>query len=205
MYRRTALLGLSLMAIRAASGEPAAAVEALVPAAGTEIRFELRDTQGKTVSSTDLRGLWVLAFFGYTSCPDICPTTLFDIAQALAHLGPLAARVQPLFISVDPQRDTPKKLREYVNDFDERILPLTGTAEQLDRAARSFGVAFFKVPGASPNDYTIAHGAIITLIGPEGGLVTRFSTNVSADQIASKLGRLIDMNALNGPSAWRGR
>lgn len=194
MYRRTALFGLSLMAIGTVSGVPSAGTEATVPVAGAEIRFELQDTQGKTVSSADLRGRWVLAFFGYTSCPDICPTTLFDIAQALARLGPSAARVQPIFISVDPQRDTPKILREYVNDFDARILPLTGTADELDRAAKSFGVAFFKVPGSSPDDYTIAHSAIITLIGPEGGLVTRFSTNVSTDQIASKLRRLIDMD-----------
>jgi protein SCO1/2 len=84
-------------------------------------------------------------------------------------------------------------LREYVNDFDERILPLTGTAEQLDRTAKSFGVEFFKVPGSAPDDYTIAHSAFMTLIGPEGGLVMRFSTNVSASQIAAKLRKLIDI------------
>jgi protein SCO1 len=108
--------------------------------------------------------------------------------------GPSAARVQPIFISVDPQRDTQKILREYVNDFDARILPLTGTADELDRAAKSFGVAFFKVLGSSPDDYTIAHSAIITSIGPEGDLVTRFSTNASVDQIASNLRKLIDMD-----------
>lgn len=196
MYWRAVVFALSLTVIGAASSELPAGAEVLVPAAGAEIRFELQDTQGKTISSADLRGRWVLAFFGYTSCPDICPTTLFDIAQALARLGPSAARVQPIFISVDPQRDTPKKLREYVNDFDARILPLTGTADELDRAAKSFGVAFFRVPGSSPDDYTIAHSAIITLIGPEGGLATRFSTDASADQIASKLRKLIDMDGL---------
>jgi len=193
MCRRTALFGLSLLAIGAVSWVCPSRAEELAPAAGAEIRFELQDTLGRTVSGTDLRKRWVLAFFGYTSCPDICPTTLFDIAQALAQLGPLAARVRALFISVDPKRDTPKTLREYVSEFDEHILPLTGTAAQLDRAAKSFGVAFFKVPGSAPNDYTIAHSAFITLIGPEGGLVTRFSTNVSADQLASKLRKLIDM------------
>lgn len=168
----------------------------MAPTAGAEVRFELQDTQGRTVRAANLRGRWVLVFFGYTSCPDICPTTLFEIAQALLRLGPLAARVQPVFVSVDPQRDTPKMLREYTSDFDARILPLTGTAEQLDRVAKAFGIEFFKVPGASADDYTIAHSAVITLMGPEGGLVTRFPADVSADEIVVKLRKLIDTGAL---------
>lgn len=192
MNRRGALFGLALMAIGATSYGRAAGAERLAPAAGTEIQFELEDTQGRAVGSTDLRGRWVLVFFGYTSCPDLCPTVLLEIAQALAQLGPVAARVQPIFVSVDPQRDTSKKLREYVNDFDERIMPLTGTAEQLDRAAESFGVEFFKIAGSASDDYTIAHSAIITLLGPEGGLVMRISADVSADQMASKLRKLIE-------------
>jgi protein SCO1/2 len=196
MYRRAALFALSLAVISAASGTPAARTETLAPTAGAETRFELEDAQGRTVSGADLRGRWVLAFFGYTSCPDICPTALFDIAQVLLQLGPLAARVQPVFVSIDPQRDTPDKLRQYVNDFDARILPLTGTPRQLDRAAKAFGVEFFKVPGSSPDDYTIAHSAVITLIGPEGGLVTRFGANVSTDEIVSKLRRLMAMGGL---------
>jgi len=87
-------------------------------------------------------------------------------------------------------------LRQYVNDFDARILPLTGTTDQLDRAAKAFGVEFFKVPGSAPDDYAIAHSAVITLIGPEGGLVTRFAANVSTDEIASKLRKLMEMGGL---------
>ena len=196
MHRRTAVLGLALIAIGAVSSGRSAGTEAFAPAVGAEIRFELQDTKGGTVSSTDLRGRWVLVFFGYTSCPDLCPTVLLEIARTLAQLGPLAERVQPIFVSVDPQRDTPKVLREYVNDFDERILPLTGTPEQLDRAAKSFGVEFFKIPGSAPSDYTIAHSAIITLLGPEGGVVMRMSTDVSADQLASKLIKLIEVDGL---------
>jgi protein SCO1/2 len=86
-------------------------------------------------------------FFDYTYCPDLCPTTLGEIAGALALLGPLAAQVQPIFVSIDPQRDTPEALREYVQNFDARILPLSGNAEQLARAAGSFGGVFYKVPG----------------------------------------------------------
>jgi hypothetical protein len=81
-------------------------------------------------------------------CPDLCPTALNEIAGALVQLGPLAARIQPVFVSIDPQRDRPEALRDYVRGFDERILPLSGTAEQLARAAASFGVLFHKVPGS---------------------------------------------------------
>src|SRR5262249_26636104 len=87
-------------------------------------------------------------------CPHLCPTTLSEIAGALAQLGPLAAQVQPVFVSIDPQRDTPEALREYVESFDARILPLSGNAEQLARAAASVGVVFYKVPGPTPAEYT---------------------------------------------------
>jgi protein SCO1/2 len=131
-------------------------------------------------------------FFDYTYCPDLCPTTLGEIAGALALLGPLAAQVQPIFVSIDPQRDTPEALREYVQNFDARILPLSGNAEQLARAAGSFGVVFYKVPGPTPDEYTFAHSAIVTLVGPEGGIVTRFSSDAMVDDLARALRRLID-------------
>jgi protein SCO1/2 len=100
-------------------------------------------TGGNRVRAADLRGRWLLIFFGYTYCPDLCPTALSEIAGALAKLGPLAAQVQVIFVSIDPQRDTPKALSEYVQHFDARILPLTGNAEQLARAAGSFGIVFY--------------------------------------------------------------
>lgn len=196
MQHRAALFGLTLIAIGTACSERTVVTQAMAPATGADIGFELQDTQGRTVSSTNLRGRWALVFFGYASCPDICPTVLLAIAKVLAQLGPLAERVQPIFVSVDPQRDTPKILSEYVNDFDGRILALTGTPDQLDRAAKSFGVEFFKIPGSAPDNYTIAHSAVVTLLGPEGGLVMRMSTDVSADQIATTLIKLI---RLDGP------
>jgi protein SCO1 len=166
VHRRAVMVGLALTVIGAAL--PLRLIRAeIVPPAGTEIPFELVDTKGGAVRGTDLHGRWVLVF---TFCPDLCPTVLNEVAGALAQLGPLAAQVQPVFVSIDPQRDTPEALREYVQAFDERILPLTGTADQLARAAKAFGVAYFKVPGSAQNDYTFAHSAIMTLIGPEGGL-----------------------------------
>ena len=150
------------------------AADAAAPAFGTVIEFELTDAGGNRVRAVDLRGRWLLIFFGYTYCPDLCPTALGEIAGALAQLGPLAAQVQPVFVSIDPQRDTPEALREYVQNFDARILPLSGSAEQLARAAGSFGVVFYKVPGPTPDEYTFAHNAIMTLVGPEGSPLPRF-------------------------------
>jgi cytochrome oxidase Cu insertion factor (SCO1/SenC/PrrC family) len=161
------------------------------PAFGTEIAFELVDTDGHTVRAADFRGRWLLVFFGYTFCPDLCPTTLNEIAHIATELGPLAARVQPIFISIDPERDTPQALREYATGFDERILALTGTPEQLDRAARAFGIVFFKLPGLDGKDYTFAHSGFLSLVGPEGGLVARFSTDERSVAIASALKALV--------------
>jgi protein SCO1/2 len=168
--------------------EPA---DAAAPAFGTAVDFELMDAGGNRVRARDLRGRWLLIFFGYTSCPDLCPTALSEIAGALAQLGPLAAQVQPVFISIDPHRDTPESLRDYVQNFDARILPLSGNAEQLARTADSLGVVFYKVPGPTPEEYTFAHNTIVTLVGPEGGIVTRFSSDAAVDDLARTLRRLI--------------
>jgi protein SCO1 len=174
------------------AGRDREAADAAAPAFGRGIDFELTDAGGNRVRAADLRGRWLLIFFGYTYCPDLCPTALSEIAGALAKLGPLAAQVQVIFVSIDPQRDTPKALSEFVQHFDARILPLTGNAEQLARAAGSFGIAFYKVPGPTPNEYTFAHSAIVTLVGPEGGIVTRFSSDAVVDDLAGALRRLID-------------
>jgi protein SCO1/2 len=168
------------------------AAEPTAPGFGTLIDFDLSELSGSRVRAADLRGRWLLVFFGYTWCPDLCPTALGEIAAARAQLGQLAARVQPVFVSIDPKRDTPEALREYVRNFDADILPLTGTAEQLTRAANACGVVFYKVPGPTPDEYTFAHNAIVTLIGPEGGLVTRFSSEIAAGDLARALRRLIE-------------
>ena len=192
MSRRGVLIALAAAAIGPGLLTRRLFAEQAPPAAGSEIAFELVDTKGNTVRGTDLRGRWLLVFFGYLSCPDLCPTTMSEIAGALAQLGSLAARVQPIFVSIDPQRDRPEALRDYVRGFDERILPLSGTAEQLARAATSFGVVFYKVPGSGPDDYTFAHSAQMSLIGPEGGLVARYSSDANSDLLAATLRKLVD-------------
>jgi protein SCO1/2 len=174
------------------AGRDREAADAAAPAFGTVIDFELTDASGNRVRAVDLRGRWLLIFFGYTFCPDLCPTTLSEIAGALARLGPLAAQVQPVFVSIDPHRDTPKALREYVENFDVRILTLSGNAEQLTRAAASVGGVFYKVPGPTLDEYTFAHDAIVTLVGREGGIITRFSSDAVVDDLTRALRRLID-------------
>jgi cytochrome oxidase Cu insertion factor (SCO1/SenC/PrrC family) len=104
------------------AGRDREAIDGAAPAFGTVIDFELADAGGNRVRAVDLRGRWLLIFFGYTYCPDLCPTALSEIAGALAQLGPLAVQVQPVFVSIDPQRDTPEALHEYVQNFDARIL-----------------------------------------------------------------------------------
>jgi protein SCO1 len=177
------LLALSFCATVAA--RPAAAQSSI------ERPFELVDLSGHAVTDRDLRGRWLLVFFGYTFCPDICPTTLGEIAAAMEQLGPLAAKVQPIFISVDPKRDTPAVLRDFLAAFDARILGLTGTEAQVASAAAAFGVTYFRTPEDGSEDYTIAHSAAIYLVGPEGGLVTHLPGTADADRLAATLRALV--------------
>jgi protein SCO1/2 len=153
--------------------------------------FTLVDTTGRMINDKDLRGRWLLVFFGYTSCPDICPTTLGSIAAVLEQLGSIATRVQPVFITVDPARDTPEALGAYLSSFDQRIVGLTGTDEQIARTAAIFGVQYFKVPGGNFKEYTIAHSALIYVIGPEGGIVTQFSNANDPGEMARRLTSLM--------------
>ncbi|MBR0799942.1 SCO family protein [Bradyrhizobium jicamae] len=189
---RRAFLKLYVLTLPAFLGLPRLAqAEEDVPLAGARIFLELSDEHGRTVHDTDFTGRWLLVFFGYRSCPDICPTTLFEIAQLLKALGPKAEKIQPIVVSVDPDRDSAKQLREYVDSFDPRILPLRGNADQLAKTAKSFGISYFKIPGTSPDSYTIAHSAFITLVGPEGGIAGRFSADVNVDELTSKMKKLV--------------
>jgi protein SCO1/2 len=153
--------------------------------------FALLGTSGHIVTDKDLRGGWLLVFFGYTNCPDICPTTLNSVVTVLDRLGPNAARLRPVFITVDPARDTSEALRAYVTAFDPRIIALTGDDDQIGRAAATFGARFFKEPGTQPGEFTMAHSAMVYVIGPEGGLVTQFANANDPDTIATTLATLM--------------
>jgi len=132
--------------------------------------FSLRDPKGVTRSLADFRGKAVVLFFGYTQCPDVCPTTLATLAQAMKKLGPAADRVQVLFVTIDPARDTPALLAQYVPAFDPRFLGLWGDAAATARTAKEFKILYEKVPGATPGSYTMDHSAGTYIFDPQGRL-----------------------------------
>ena len=144
--------------------------------------FELQDHNGRRVTDKTFHGDWTLMFFGFTHCPDICPTTLAQIGAVLDSLGTQADHLQPLFVSLDPERDTPEILAGYIHHFDERILGLTGTQAQIDAMSDAYRVYARKVPlGGS---YTLDHSAVMYLIGPDGELVSHFTQPVEAYAMA---------------------
>ena len=148
-------------------------------------RFELHAADGRTVTADDFRGRYLLVFFGYTNCPDVCPTTMATTAAALRRLGPEAGKLQPLFISVDARRDTPEVLARYTRAFHPDILGLTGDAGEIRRAARSLGAMYrtMELEGR----YLVDHTASLYLVGPEGELAETFPHGLSPEALARRL------------------
>ena len=128
--------------------------------------FVLQDADGKTVTSNDFSGRWLLIYFGYTHCADQCPTALTALVQALNQIGPAADHIQPLFVTVDPERDRGPALRAFTAAFDQRIVGLTGSGEQITDAAQMFGIEYKKVLQGS-DDYVIDHSTTLSLVGPD--------------------------------------
>jgi cytochrome oxidase Cu insertion factor (SCO1/SenC/PrrC family) len=154
--------------------------------------FTLTDQHGKKVTDKDFRGRYMLVFFGFTNCPDICPAGLQLISAALGKLGDKADKVVPIFVSVDPERDTPEKLATYVKNFDDRIVGLTGTPEEIAAVARAYRVFFEKTPNEkAPADYGMNHTSIIYLMGPDGTYVAHFTPMTSVDQMVETLSKTL--------------
>ena len=143
--------------------------------------FRLIDSQNRTVTDQDFRGRYLLIYFGYTDCPDVCPTTLASVVQALGLLGKRAAAVQPVFITVDPAHDTPSVMRSYVADFSPRLIGLTGTPAELGAAEKAFHVTV-EVTAAGIN-----HSAVLYLMGPNGHFLAPLPADSSAAVIAKDL------------------
>lgn len=154
-------------------------------------RYLLQDINGRAVTPDDFRGSFQLIAFGYTFCPDICPTTLTEMAAILQDLGPLAVRLRPIFVSLDPERDTFQVLREYTAFFDPRILGMTGSPALVSRAAANFKVRYQKVPKEGGN-YAVDHSAGMVLLGPEGGFVKKFGYGTPPTEIAAAIRRYIE-------------
>ena len=148
--------------------------------------FVLTDQDGATVSDRHFRGRYVLLYFGYSYCPDVCPTTLQNMADALAKLGPEAGEIVPVFITIDPERDTSSVLRRYVRAFGPRFVGLTGSLASITAVAHAYRVYFAKhpMPGGG---YSVDHSSAIYLLGPDGNLVTVFDAGDNAATLASEL------------------
>jgi protein SCO1/2 len=133
-------------------------------------RLALPDQNGKMRTLDDFKGKVTVVFFGYTQCPDVCPTTLAELAQVKKSLGAAGERVQGVFVTIDPERDTPEILKNYVASFDPGFVALHGTPEQTAAAAKEFKVYYAKVPGKSADSYTMDHTAASYVLDPEGKL-----------------------------------
>ena len=168
-------------------------------------RYLLMDPNGRAVTNQDFPDQLQLVSFGYSYCPDICPTTLVTQAAVLRALGERAGAVQPIFITVDPGRDTPEVLRRYTAYFDPRIIGLTGSPELIARAAEHFRVRYERVqePGAPPDAYHMDHTAGMFLLGPDGDYIRRFAYETPATEIAERLAALVDEIGLPGAGANR--
>ena len=152
--------------------------------------FELTDHTGKRVTDKDYRGKFMLVFFGFTFCPDVCPTALQVVAAALDKLGPKADRVQPLFITIDPERDTPAAMASYVSSFHPRIVGLTGSLAEIQAVAKAYRVYYQKVKDErSSAPYTMDHTSIIYLMGPTGELAAHFTHTTSVDTMAAGIAK----------------
>ena len=152
--------------------------------------FELKDPQGRTRTLADFRGKAVVLFFGYTQCPDVCPTTLAALAEAMKRLGADADRVQVLFVTVDPERDTPALLAQYVPAFDPRFIGLYGDADATARTAKEFKVLYQKVAGPTGN-YTMDHSAGTYVFDPQGRLRLYVSNGQGPDVFVHDLRELL--------------
>ncbi len=150
--------------------------------------FHLEDQNGKPVTDADMKGKPFLVFFGFTHCPDICPTTLFEMSQLMKQLGPDADRTAALFITVDPERDTPKVMKDYLSNFDPHVRGLTGDPAAVNAAIRAYRVYAKKVP-LENGGYTMDHTAVVYLMDKDGHFVAPFDMSRPVQAEAADLRR----------------
>lgn len=155
--------------------------------------FSLIDGSGKRVTDKDFRGRYMLVFFGFTSCPDICPAGMQLMSAALENLGAKADRIAPIFITVDPERDTPPKLDAYVRNFSPRFVGLTGTPEDIAAVAKVYKVYYKKAQSdaGAPGEYGMDHTSIIYVMDPNGDFVTHFTPTTTVDEMTAALDKLL--------------
>lgn len=148
--------------------------------------FALIDQNGKERTDRDFRGQYRLLYFGYTFCPDVCPTTLSVMGGAMEKLGPLAERITPIFVTVDPARDTPKVLKDYLQSFGPRFVGLTGSADAIAKVSHEYAVYAAKQP-LQGGGYAMTHSNTIYLMGPNGKFLTHYDEAIGPDALAARL------------------
>ena len=192
------LTGLVVGAVTALAVFPEARAR-LMPAAGVKVMgqaliggpFTLTDHTGKRVTDQDFRGRTTLVLFGFTFCPDVCPSALQVVSAALDKLGPKAEAITPILITLDPSRDTPAQLASYVQSFHPRLIGLTGTQAEIDAVAKAYRVYAKRVDDPkSTAGYTIDHSTFIYVMGPDGAYVTHFTHATPVDAMAARLAKL---------------
>lgn len=187
-----ALLGLAAAALASSAARSQAAAEPMPPPISGH--FALESLDGRPVTDASYRGQWLVVFFGYTYCPDLCPTVLTRVGESLSRLGPWAGRVQAIFITVDPGRDTAKHLREYLAAFSPHIVGLRGDDAQLQAAARAFR-AYYRARPLGNGDYAMDHSSFLYVIAPDGRVVKLLPDSLSADQLTAEMRTLASGHA----------
>jgi len=153
--------------------------------------FTLINHKGEAVTDASFHGQYMLVFFGYGYCPDVCPTELANMAAAMDYLGPAADKVQPVFISVDPARDTPEYLAQYVSHFHPKLIGLTGTESEIQKVAKAYRVFYAKAPSEKPDDYLVNHSSFVYLMGPDGAYVALFRHQTDPKEMANAIAEFI--------------
>jgi len=193
--RSLILAGLAALLLAAAGCDVSAPKS---PFHGTDVTgvdipgLQLTDVEGRPRSLAEFRNKLVVVIFGFTQCPDVCPTTLRDYAQAMKALGKDAAQVQVLFVTVDPKRDTPELLRQYVGAFDPRFIGLRGDAAATERVTNDFHIYVAEHPGRTPDSYTIDHSSQVFVFDRTGKLRLMINAGTPSADIASDLRVLLD-------------
>lgn len=149
--------------------------------------FRLTDQTGTVRTEKDLLGRYTLISFGFTHCPDVCPTTLQTMSDAMEAMGAAAAKVQPVFVSVDPDRDTVARLKVYHGSFDKRVMMLTGDTVSIARIAKAYKVGYKKMKPAADGSYQVNHSALIYLMGPKGEYITHYPYTITPAKLAEGL------------------
>jgi protein SCO1/2 len=182
------LIGLAEIASAAVPAPQGTQPSAQVPPFSA--RFELQTLDGQQVTEATFRGRWLLVYFGYTFCPDVCPTVLTDVGHALNALGPLADRIQPIFITVDPIRDTASHMGEYLRAFSSRIVGLRGDPRQIELVSKRFHT-YYRARSLGNGAYAVDHSSFLYVISPEGHVAKVLPDSLRDDKLAEELRQLV--------------